>query len=326
MHSKDQGWRNFLRSCWETAFVKARCPVKGVVLPQDKVTAVVTRVFRQAGRQFDADSKHAEFAAFVVGNSRIEALATIAEERKLSGDHDRYRNRDAQSYDYGENPDFDQMKSRDHSGVLNSPELQRLFPALRPIAINTFRKYGTSDRDGEEVFSNCLQKLTMPKKKTGVSPIEELTVFEEVFPFFNKLVQNESVNRIRQVAALKNQANVQASIEALEDSETNPVQFADPATQGTDDAPDFDEIYKLCADSLDELEWRLVAALYMDQGMTKNALLKDEELMAELGLSDVSPISRWRGVSKKLGFALTKMRKRLEEENYFFGNAANKSR
>ena len=64
----------------------------------------------------------------------------------------------------------------------------------------------------------------------------------------------------------------------------------------------------------------------MDQGVTKNQLLNNEELMAELGLANVSQISRWRGLSKKLGFALTKMRKRLEEENYFFGNAANESR
>ena len=253
-------------------------------------------------------------------------MATIAEERKLSGDHDRYRNNNAQSYDYGENPDFEQLKTRDKSGVLNSPELDRLFPALRPIAFNTFRKYGTSDRDGEEVFSNCLQKLTMPKKNADSAPIEELVVFEEVFPFFNKLVQNEAVDRIRRVATLKNKANVQDSVEALEESETNPIQFADPASQETDEMPDFDEIYQLCGDSLDEMEWRLVTALYMDQGVTKNDLMKDEELMAELGLSDVSATSRWRGVSKKLGFALTKMRKRLEDESYFFGNIANEAR
>ena len=326
MHSKEQGWRNFLRSCWGTAFLKAQSPVKGVVLPDDKVTSVVTDVFRRAGRQFDADSNHAEVASFIVATSRAEALATIAEERKLSGDPDRYRNNAGQTYDYGKNPDFDQLKTRDKSGVLNSPELQWLFPALRPIAYNTFRKYGTSERDGDEVFSNCLQKLTMPRKNADTAPIEDLVVFEEVFPFFNKLVQNESVDRIRRVAALKNQANVQESVQALEESETNPRQFADPATQGTDDVPDFDEIYKLCGDSLDEMEWRLVTALYMDQGTTKNELMKDEELMAELGLSNVSSTSRWRGVSKKLGFALTKMRKRLEEESYFFGSAANESR
>ena len=153
-----------------------------------------------------------------------------------------------------------------------------------------------------------------------------MVVFEEVFPFFNKLVQNEAVDRIRRVATLKNKANVQDSVEALEESETNPIQFADPASQETDEMPDFDEIYQLCGDSLDEMEWRLVTALYMDQGVTKNDLMKDEELMAELGLSDVSATSRWRGVSKKLGFALTKMRKRLEDESYFFGNIANEAR
>ena len=140
----------------------------------------------------------------------------------------------------------------------------------------------------------------MPRKSTGVAPIEALTIFEEVFPFFNKLVQNEAVNRIRQVAALKNKANVQESVEALEESDRSPVQFADPSSQSTDDFPGFDEIYKLCGDSLDELEWRLVTALYMDSGVTKNQLLNNEALMAELGLANVSQISRWRGLSKKL--------------------------
>lgn len=326
MNTEDLGWRKFLQTCWGTAFVKAQAPVKGVTLPNDKVLALLTDVFRRAGRQFDADSNHAEVAAFIVEHARFEALATIAEERKLSRDHNRYRNSDVQSYDFGDNPDFDRLKTRDASGVLNSPELEWLFPALRPIAVGTFRKDGTSERDSEEVFSNCLQKLTMPRKSTGVAPIEALTIFEEVFPFFNKLVQNEAVNRIRQVAALKNKANVQESVEALEESDRSPVQFADPSSQSTDDFPGFDEIYKLCGDSLDELEWRLVTALYMDSGVTKNQLLNNEALMAELGLANVSQISRWRGLSKKLGFALTKMRKRLEEENYFFGNAANESR
>ena len=215
VNTEDLGWRKFLQTCWGTAFVKAQAPVKGVTLPNDKVQVILTDVFRRAGRLFDADSNHAEVAAFIVEHARVEALAKIAEERKLSKDHNRYRNSDVQSYDFGDNPDFDRLKTRDASGVLNSPELEWLFPALWPIAVGTFRKYGTSERDSEEVFSNCLQKLMMPRKSTGVAPLETLTIFEEVFPFFNKLVQNEAVNRIRQVAALKNKANVQESVEAL---------------------------------------------------------------------------------------------------------------
>ena len=119
------------------------------------------------------------------------------------------------------------------------------------------------------------------------------------------------------ITTLKNRANVQESVEALEESESNPVQFADPKTLGGDELPGFEEIHRLCGDTLDQLEWRLISALYLDEDVTKNDLMKDEALMADLGLAKGSPTTRWRGITKKLGLALSKMRSCLEQEHYF---------
>ena len=252
--------------------------------------------------------------------AKADALEHVAESRKLSGDPNRHRSKSTNRYDYGDNPDFDALRKRDRSGVLNSPELAKIYPAVRPIAYGTFKKYGISERDSEEVLSNCIQKLVMPKAD-GSATIDNLTVFEEVFPFFNKIVQNEAVDRVRRLSAKKNQANTQDSFDALQDDPDRPVQFADPTSAlGAEEMPGFEEIYELCAGSLDESEWKLVAALYLGEKVTKNELLQQEDFLEDLGIAGGSHITRWRALSKKLGHALGKMRLRLEEEGYFFGN------
>ena len=323
MHSDEQRWREFLRHCWTSAFGKACAPLKGLALPEDAVRPILVETFRQIGKRFDADSNHGEVAAFVMERAKSEALAHVAEARKLSGDSNRFRVAGSQSYDYGDNPDFAAMCTPNTSGVLNSSELQKLFPALRPIALGTFKKYGISDRDGEEIFSNCLQRLTVPKGDgEGPAMLESLTVFEEVFPFFSKIVQNESVDRIRRVTTLKNQANTQASFDALQDDPDRPIQFADPASLDDSGMPDFNEIYELCSDCLDPGEWKLIATLYMGDKITKKELLEQDDFLEEMGIKPGSHVTRWRGLTKKLEFALGKMRNRLEKNGYYFGNAA----
>ena len=267
-----------------------------------------------------------EVAAFVIGSRQVRGVGACG---------GRTENCRAIPIDFvsatrnrlitGDNPDFGALRRRDSSGVLNSPELAKLFPALKPIAFGNFKKYGITERDGEEIFSNCLQKLTMPKasgSNEGQTTLDTLTVFEEVFPFFSKIVQNETVDRIRRVSALKNQANTSDSFEGLQEDEDRPMQFADPDSLEDGDMPDFGEIYALCSDTLDESEWKLIATLYMGDGVTKKELLEQDDFLEEMGIKKGSHITRWRGLSKKLEFALGKMRNRLEKEGYFFGNAA----
>ncbi len=275
------------------------------MVPQEQASRIAERVLRNLVR--DDPPPRSRFLAEALEECTRASLGLVARERREASDPQRHR--DSADQRYPANLDLDRLQRQDPERGFHDREWDRLPALLRPLAFAQLSRRGIAASDAEDVFLETLAEFARERVRDGRAPITDLTVFEEIVPLQSRMLQFRAIDWIRRRATLKNQPNTGESFDALVDDPDRPVQFADPASDGT---PSFEEIYRHCREALEPAEWDLLVQLYIARSATIQDLIEDPEFCATLELKPgASASTRRRAVNARLETALSKLRKCL---------------
>lgn len=295
-----------LEKCWEACWHRARRPVEGVLLPEDRAAEIAERVLRNITMDFEKLPAEAEFAARVIEETTEATRDLVAGERRKVANPQLHH--DPADRRYPQNLDLDRLQRVHPERGYHDPEWNRLPDTLRPLALATLYRKGIKDHDAEDVFIETLAELARERDNDRKALIQEPTVFEEIIPLHSQIVQFRAIDWFRRRGALKNQPNNGDSFDALTGDSERPLQFEDESTA----AITFEKIYKECREALSPVEWQLVYALYVAQTATVQDLVRNDKVCAKLGIKPgASDSTRRRAIGDLVEGALEKIRENL---------------
>jgi DNA-directed RNA polymerase specialized sigma24 family protein len=295
-----------LEKCWEACWHRARRPVEGVLIPEERAVEIAERVMRNIALDFQEVPPEAEFTARVIQETSETTRDLVAGERRKRSDPQLHH--DPEDRRYSQNLDLDRLQRADPERGFQDPEWNRLPQVLRPLALATLGRKGIKGADAEDVFSDTLVELVRERENSRSAPILDPTVFEELIPLHARIVQFRAIDWFRRRSALKNQPNAGESFDALTGDPDRPLQFED----GTSDTISFEKIYNECREALSAVEWQLVYALYVAQTATVQDLIQNDRVCAKLGIKPgASASTRRRVIAEMVEKALEKIRENL---------------
>ena len=295
-----------LEKCWEACWHRARRPVEGVLIPEERAVEIAERVMRNIALDFQEVPPEAEFTARVIQETSETTRDLVAGERRKRSDPQLHH--DPEDRRYSQNLDLDRLQRADPERGFQDPEWNRLPQVLRPLALATLSRKGIKGADAEDVFSDTLVELVRERENSRSAPILDPTVFEELIPLHARIVQFRAIDWFRRRSALKNQPNAGESFDALTGDPDRPLQFED----GASDTISFEKIYNECREALSAVEWQLVYALYVAQTATVQDLIQNDRLCAKLGIKPgASASTRRRVIAEMVEEALEKIRENL---------------
>lgn len=299
-------------SYWRSVCAKARRPVGGLLLPDERVLEIATGVFEAFLDHFKALPKRAEIGEFMLLRARREALLATAEARRTAADPELYA--ESPEHFYGANLNLAALQSRDGDAGFNDPEWQKLPAALRARAFVVLKRAGIPEPEREDLFSECLAALVVVRERDGRAPIEALTVFEEIIPLFSTMTHHRAVSWQRKQSTQKNRPNDPSYGTSLDD----PDRHLEP--QAHDEGPwaglTFERIYDSCRECLSELEWHILTRLFVEADATRGDLAEDVWVLEQMEVSiSVSLASKRRHLNRHLQSALDKLGACLREKD-----------
>lgn len=295
-----------MEKCWEACWHRARRPVEGVLVPEERAVEIAERVMRNIALDFEELPPEAEFTARVIQEASETTRDLVAGERRKRADPQLHH--DPEDRRYSQNLDLDRLQRADPDRGFQDPEWNRLPDVLRPLALATLSRKGIKGADAEDVFSDTLVELVRERENSRSAPILDPRVFEELIPLHARIVQFRAIDWFRRRSALKNQPNAGESFDALTGDPDRPLQFED----GTSEAISFEKIYNECREALSAVEWQLVYALYVAQTATVQDLIQNDRLCAKLGIKPrASASTRRRVIAEMVEQALKKIRENL---------------
>jgi hypothetical protein len=298
--------KKHLEKCWEACWHRARRPVEGVLIPEERAAEIAERVMRNIALDFEELPPEAEFTARVIEETSETTRGLVAGERRKRSDPQLHH--DPDDHRYTQNLDLDRLQRADPERGFQDSEWNRLPEVLRPLALATLSRKGIKGADAEDVFSDTLVELVREREGSRSAPILDPTVFEELIPLHARIVQFRAIDWFRRRSALKNQPNTGESFDALTGDPHRPLQFED----GAAGAISFDKIYSECREALSEVEWQLIYSLYVAQTATVQDLIQDDRLCAKLGIkAKASASTRRRAIAEMIEEALKKIRENL---------------
>jgi DNA-directed RNA polymerase specialized sigma24 family protein len=295
-----------LEKCWEACWHRARRPVEGVLIPEERAVEIAERVMRNIALDFEELPPEAEFTARVIQETSEATRDLVAGERRKREDPQLHH--DPEDRRYSQNLDLDRLQRADPDRGFQDPEWNRLPEVLRPLALATLSRKGIKGADAEDVFSDTLVELVRERENSKSAPILDPRVFEELIPLHARIVQYRAIDWFRRRSALKNQPNAGESFDALTGDPDRPLQFEDASS----DTISFEKIYNECREALSTVEWQLVYALYVAQTATVQDLIQNDRLCAKLGIKPgASASTRRRVIAEMVEEALEKIRENL---------------
>lgn len=295
-----------LEKCWEACWHRARRPVEGVLVPEERAVEIAEQVIRNLALDFEQPPAEAEFTALVVQETTEATRDLVASERRRKADPQLHH--DPEDRRYSANLDLDRLQRAHPERGFQDPEWNRLPDVLRPLALATLSRKGIKGADAEDVFSDTLVELVREREDSHSAPILDPTVFEELIPLHSRIVQFRAIDWFRRRSALKNQPNSGESFDALTGDPDRPLQFEDAGSQHLS----FEKIYTECREALSAVEWQLVYSLYVAQTATVQDLIQNDRFCEKLGIKPgASASTRRRAISEMVEDALEKIRENL---------------
>ena len=172
--------QKYLEKCWEVCWHRARRPVEGVLISEERAAGIAERVMRNIALDFEEVPPEAEFTARVIEETSETTRSLVAGERRKKADPQLHH--DPEDRRYNQNLDLDRLQSADPERGFQDPEWNRLPQILRPLALATLSRKGIKGADAEDVFSDTLVELVRERDGSRSSPILDPTVFEELIP------------------------------------------------------------------------------------------------------------------------------------------------
>ncbi len=251
--------------------------------------------------------------------SRVTPAATawVAAERVAQSDADFAR--DPEKAYWAKNPPLNKLVIRSADGALRSREWNMVDPILWSRAVGVFKKFGVGEDDSRDIYMETFTELTAAKQEAG--PLESMVVFEELPRFFAVMLERRTISWFRKRSARKRQADNPLLADRLDDPDSPLANMlADPRSlPGRDPwaAVSFDQIHAACRGTLDDFEWHLINALFVEGSHTRLDLACDAWVLEHLGMSmRASESKRRRGINAVLEGALGKLGRALVDADF----------
>ncbi len=289
MQQKDIG--TLFERYWRVVCTKAARPLGGVCLPAERVEAIATRVFDEFLETFDELPPKGEMSAFFSGAARREALEETARCREKSSDPDVFHEPEHALSE--NNLVLAGLQERSESGEYEGADWENLPAILRPRGASILRRQGVPEADIEDVFMECLALLVKPRPSDGQTPIEMITVFEEIGPLFTTMTHNYGVSWVRKQSTQRNRPNHPSYAESIDDPDRKAPPPADRDSGPWADLT-FDRIYCACGDCLDELQWHILTALFVEANVTRGDLASDPWVLDKMGVDESASMGKKR--------------------------------
>lgn len=299
---------------WQLAYRRASQPLTDLSLPGDAVGELLEGVFLKIIDETPELPPRVELSASVLEKAKKAALRWVADERHRTGDPDLYRVTTGKNHPG--NINLKALQQRGADGHFSAPEWDKLPRVLEPLGFSILQRKGVPTEDAKDLFSESLAGLVRGRGSDGKAPIELVTVFEELAPLFGTMVSHRVVDWSRKMKSLKNQPNVQHSLDELTDNPNRPLQVADPKTTRGKQPGDlsFEDIYYQCHECLDEFEWRLIYEIYVGQDMTRGDMIEDGSVLSAMGIKpSASPAKKRRHLKAHIESALANLAKCLQQ-------------
>ena len=304
------------RELWRVSYRCAAGPVVGVSLGEKEASEVAEQA---VAALMDAHPEklpeQAKASSEILKDSRKRALAMVAEVRATSEDDEKFRTPGHRPYE--KNPNLRRVRQRDGEGAFTDPEWAKLPPIFEPLGFAALHRKGVQGEDAKDLFAEAFAGLAKGRKRDGVAPVEQVTVFEELVPVFSTMLSNRVIDWARKMRSLKNQPNAGTSMEEMEERAGAAGQVADPASvgRGAETEMSFDDIFEECRDLLTDLEWRVVFEIYVSREFTRGQLIEQDEITEAMGLPPgTSEAKRRRHLNSYLESALSKLQKALRND------------
>lgn len=304
--------RMFWESLWNALLERLQVPVAGIRLSRERARQLGEPVLQALVRRHRDCVDEAEASAEGLSEAAAASKQFVAEERRLSADHERHR--DPHDERYEKNLNLPHLQERGPGREFRHPEWGLLDRFLRPFGFQVLRKKGLRDEDGEEVFNETLATLAVVKDGRSRAPIEELLVFEEIIPNFCRRIGFRAIDSIRRKTSQKARPEHLHSLEGMTHEDGAAVQVADSALADPE-RPDtwrFEDIYRQCREELSTVEWGLLFDLYVAQNYTVKELIADRKKLAFLGIDPAqSNSTKRRRLEEIINPALAKLAEAL---------------
>ncbi len=301
------------RELWRVSYRCAIGPVVGVSLGENEASAVAENaVTALMARHPEKLPEQAAASSEILKDSRVRALTKVAEVRSAMGDDEQFRTPGHRPYE--KNPNLCRVRKRDKDGAFTDAEWGKLPPIFEPLGFAALHRKGVQGEDAKDLFSEAFAGLAKGRKRDGVAPVEQVTVFEELVPVFSTMLSNRVIDWARKMRSLKNQPNIGTSMEEMEERAGTAGQVADPASMGSmaETEMSFEDIFEECRDLLTELEWRVVYEIYVSREFTRGQLIEQDEITESMGLPPgTSEAKRRRHLNSHLESALAKLQRAL---------------
>ena len=270
---------------WAAVCTRAAQPIKGLLLPPDRVSEIATRIFEDFLSEGGEPAPSLNnMLAVLTSPVRNETLKAVAADRASQKNPDLYRDPDFSFWTH--NPNLNQLRIRDSSGALKSSEWSRAEPILWNRVGPIYNKLKINQNDARDVYAETIGQFLKAEPNSEKCPMRQMHVFEELPRLFAVVAERRAISWLRKVTTLKNQPNTSGI--SLDDPDLGLVdQLKEPRSLATDSPfanTSFDEIRAACEPALTPARWQLLEMLFIDGTTTREQLVKDPTLLEELGL------------------------------------------
>ena len=302
------GWLDVL---WEAVCLRAVRPVTGVLLDQKGIAEVAQDTFAEFLESGGPPEATLQAMLTVLAQpAQGQALKHVAKRRTSDGDTDLLR--DPEKKFWEKNPVMPALIERGGQGELRSNEWGIAEPVLWQRASPIYRKLRINETDARDVYAETMADFLKARPDLASCPFSEMLVFEELPRLFGVVAERRAISWVRKQTTLKMQPN-QTGL-SLDDPD---VGLTEPQTLENDDpleSATFSQMRGRCGEALDDFEWHIVEALFVEGDKTRDELVMEDWILLQMEVDPAASRStKLRRLNGVIADALARLGRALKE-------------
>jgi hypothetical protein len=303
------GWLDVL---WEAVCQRTARPVSGVLVDQQGIAKIARDTFAEfmeTGGNPEANLK--AMLTVLTHPAQRRALQHVATRRSSEENPNLLRDPEKKFWEH--NPRMpDLIKRRKPEGELQSKEWDIAEPVLWKRASPIYRRLRINETDARDVYAETMGDFLKARPDLASCPFTEMLVFEELPRLFAVVAERRAISWVRKQTTLKMQPN-QTGL-SLDDpdvglSEPRALEKDDPLESAT-----FSQMRERCGEALDDFEWHIVEALFVEGNKTRDELVLEDWILLQMEVDpDNSRSTKLRRLNGVIADALARLGRALKE-------------
>jgi len=302
------GWLDVL---WEAVCVRAARPIPGILVDESGIQQIATSTFEEflaSGGEPEASLQ----SMLSVLTQPVQALALqhVAALRTSKDNADLLR--DQEKAKWSHNPKMPHLIARGAEGELTDPGWALAEPVLWQRASGVYRRLRINESDARDVYSETIADFLKARPEPDDCPMREMLVFEELPRLFAVVAERRAISWVRKQTTLKMQPNKTGlSFDDVDLALPEPrsLEEKDPLANAS-----FDQIRVSCTDAIDEFEWHILEALFVEGSSTRDELVLEDWVLRQMEVDPgASRSTKLRRLNAVVADSLARLGRALED-------------